>query len=169
MTSVMIMTPALRDYRQVFVDLDGVLADLVGGYKKRFGTELTREADNADWDLVRATPGFYRGLPPMEDTPQLWSFLVQLKHKPIVLTGVPRSIPWAAAEKRAWCAYYLGEDIEVITCFSKDKALHMQPGDVLIDDWDKYRHLWLAAGGQFVLHRSAESSIDELLGMGVGF
>ena len=154
---------------QVFVDLDGVLVDFDAGYEKAFGVRPDKVRDNVDWNLVRSVPGFYAGLPPMEDALQIWSFVVQLKRKPIILTGVPKSIPVAADEKRAWCARYLGDDIQVVTCFSREKCLHMQPGDVLIDDWDKYRHLWLAAGGRFVLHRSAESSIDELLEMGIGF
>ena len=35
----------------------------------------------------------------------------------------------------------------------------MQPGDILIDDWPKYKHLWEEAGGIFILHTSAAQSI----------
>jgi uncharacterized protein YfaT (DUF1175 family) len=38
----------------------------------------------------------------------------------------------------------------------------MKPGDILIDDFDKYRHLWIEAGGIFIHHTSAAASIRAL-------
>jgi hypothetical protein len=29
----------------------------------------------------------------------------------------------------------------------QEKCLHVSPGDILIDDWEKYRDLWAAKGG----------------------
>ena len=41
-------------------------------------------------------------------------------------------------------------------------AKYVGAGDILIDDWTKYRHLWLAAGGIWITHTSAQGSIAEL-------
>jgi hypothetical protein len=51
---------------------------------------------------------------------------------------------------------------KMITCASRDKSRHMKPGDVLVDDYLKYRHLWEAAGGVFIHHTSAKASLEAL-------
>jgi hypothetical protein len=99
----------------------------------------------------------------MEDLPILWDRI--RRHKPVVLTGIPR-IPGCAMQKRAWIATYLGEDVPVITCRSAEKCLYAQPGNILIDDWEKYRHLWEAKGGGWITHRSTAETIKALSEMG---
>jgi len=47
------------------------------------------------------------------------------------------------------------------------EVYHAEPGDILVDDWEKYRHLWIARGGRWVTHRSAEESVRELRALGV--
>ena len=92
-----------------------------------------------------------------------------MKAPPIILTGVPRLISEeAAANKRAWVDLKLGENVRMIGCRSRDKSLYAKPGDILIDDWEKYRHIWLAAGGRWITHTSADRSIDQLLDLGIG-
>jgi len=110
--------------------------------------------------------GFYADIPPMADMPQLWGFVSRFN--PIVLTGIPYSVEEAADNKRGWIAKYLGAHVEVRCCPSKDKNLHCKRGDILIDDWEKYRHLWLVKGGRWITHTSAERSIQQLLDLGIG-
>lgn len=145
----------------IFVDMDGVLADFDQGYEDRFGVRACKEADNVDWSLVRRTDGFYRDLPPMPDFDALWPGLSGLN--PIILTGVPHSVADAAANKRAWVDRVIGKDQPMIACPSKDKSLHIRnPGDILIDDWEKYRDIWIERGGRWITHASAETSLDQL-------
>ena len=154
---------------QVFVDLDGVLADFDRHYDDVFGERPDKAADNVDWQKVREIPTFYADLPLMPDAMVLWDFVSQLKAPPIILTGVPRLISEeAAANKRAWVDLNLGENVRMIGCRSRDKSLYAKPGDILIDDWEKYRHIWLAAGGRWITHTSADRSIDQLLDLGIG-
>lgn len=150
---------------QIFVDMDGVLADFDLGHEIVFGVRADKLADNVDWRKVRASPDFYLNLPPMADMLELWSHVE--RYEPIVLTGVPASVAEAPANKRAWVRKHLGDHVEVRCCRSKDKCLHGSAGDVLIDDWEKYRHLWLAKGGRWVTHRSAAESIRELVALGI--
>lgn len=145
---------------RLFVDMDGVLADFDSGYHQRFGIRPSTKADNVDWDLVRATQGFYEDLPPMPDFSALWDGIRHLN--PTVLTGIPKSVEEAAANKRAWVAKWLGPDVPVICCLSAEKYLHARPGDVLIDDWEKYRYRWESMGGRWITHTSAEASLAEL-------
>ncbi len=150
---------------QIFVDMDGVLADFDAHHEAVFGVRSDKMADNVDWDVVRAVTGFYRDIPPMADLPALWAVLG--RHSPIVLTGVPRSVEEAANNKRAWVREHLGSDIEVRCCRSSEKCQHAKPGDLLIDDWEKYKALWIDAGGRWITHRSAAETIQELAAFGV--
>ena len=50
---------------------------------------------------------------------------------------------------------------------AREKHLHMKPGDVLVDDFLKYKELWEDAGGVFVHHTSAEQTIAELRRIGL--
>jgi hypothetical protein len=45
---------------------------------------------------------------------------------------------------------------------ARQKHLHMDPGDVLVDDRENHRHLWENAGGVFIHHKSAVDSIRQL-------
>ena len=153
---------------QVFVDMDGVLADFDRHHEAIFGVRPDKVADNVNWGAVRAHKDYYLHIPPMADAFVLWDFVARLVKPPIVLTGIPSSVEEAAANKTAWVRKHLGEGVRVICCPSKDKSLHAAPGDILIDDWPKYRDAWLAKGGRWITHTSAERSIDELLEMGIG-
>lgn len=153
---------------QVFVDMDGVLADFDAHHETVFGVRSDKKLDNVDWLKVRDCPGFYADIPPMADMRELWDFVSRLRPHPIVLTGVPKSVEEAPKNKRAWVRKNLGPAVQVICTRSADKALYCRPGDILIDDWEKYRHVWEAAGGRWITHTSASASIDQLLEMGLG-
>lgn len=148
--------------RQLFLDLDGVLADFDRGYFEAFGIkpDKTRPESAEFWDRVRSKPDFYRTLPPMSDALDLWRGA--LPYRPIILTGVPRSVPGVDVQKLAWVAEHISQDAQVICCPSRNKWLYANTGDVLVDDWVKYRHLWLEIGGVFILHTSAADSLRQL-------
>jgi hypothetical protein len=154
----------------LFIDLDGVLSDFNGFYLQQFGARLTRQQGDKDppdmWENIRRHGTFYREMPPLQDARELWEGV--RRWNPVVLTGVPYvEVPTAEAQKRAWLKEHLGSDVPIICCRSKDKRLHGKPGDVLVDDWDKYQNLWVNMGGIFVLHRSARETLavlDNLMG-----
>lgn len=150
---------------KLFVDLDGVLADFDTQYHAEFGVRPDKMLDNVDWGKVASVKDFYLGIPPMADMQVLWNYID--RYRPIILTGVPYSVNEAPDNKRAWVRAHVGADIEVICCASRNKCLHAAPGDVLIDDWEKYRDLWVGKGGRFVTHRSADETIKQLSEIGV--
>ena len=45
---------------------------------------------------------------------------------------------------------------------AREKHLHMDKGDVLVDDRENHRKLWEDAGGIFVHHKSASDSLRQL-------
>ena len=150
---------------KLFVDMDGVLADFDSHHEAVFGIRSGVLIDNVDWEAVREQRGFYADIPPMPDMRELWGYIERFN--PTVLTGVPEVVEEAAKNKRVWVRRHLGEHVPVICCRSSDKCMHAEPGDVLIDDWDKYRNLWEARGGRWVTHISAASTIAALRAMGV--
>lgn len=151
---------------QLYVDMDGVIADFDTHYFNTFGVRACKIADDVDWAKVRSVPDFYKNIPLMPDFNELWEYI---KHfYPIVLTGVPSvQVPEAADNKRWYILNRVSPMTKVICCPSKEKYLHAKPGDVLIDDWDRYRHLWEGEGGIWITHTSAAATIERLRELGV--
>lgn len=152
------------DFR-MFVDMDSTVADFEGHYEAHFGYRPEKAADAVDWALVRSVPGFYRTMPPMPDLPQLWARIE--RYNPILLSGVPDDVPEATADKQAWRVMNLGRHVEIRCCRSREKYLHCRPGDINIDDWEKYRHLWVKAGGIWITHVHAAQTIATLDKLGI--
>lgn len=149
--------------RQLFLDCDGVLADFNGPAKAHFGLPPrkanTQLGEKLFWASLRAQKDWYFNLPLMHDARRLFDGVKHLN--PVILTGCPAG-GWAEPQKLAWGAKNF-PGTPMICCPSVDKRLYMKPGDVLVDDYPKYRHLWEEAGGVFILHESADKSIEQVL------
>jgi len=150
----------------VFLDCDGVLADFDKGaarvlgmhpreYERRFGLKQF-------WARLASTPDFFDALDLLPDALELFEAVRPLK--PVILTGLPRG-DWAEPQKRRWAARHF-PGVEVITTSAALKREHCRPGDALVDDRDKYRRLWEQAGGIFIHHKNAATSIKQLHGYG---
>ena len=157
----------MTDTTQLFIDCDGVLADFDALATAIFGMHPgeyeARHGAKAFWREIRhyRSPeglGFFAALPLMSDARILFE---TVKHRnPIILTGCPFG-DWAPEQKQSWGQTQF-EGTRMITCMAKDKCLHMNPGDILIDDREKHRATWEDAGGIWITHTSAESSLDQL-------
>lgn len=152
---------------QIYLDCDGVLADFDQGaieilgmppraFEKRYGIA-------AFWRELARHPDFYGSLPLMPDAMRLFEAVRHLD--PIILTGLPRG-KWAAPQKVRWAADHF-PGTRILTVMAVDKRNHAQQGDILVDDQLKHAHLWEGAGGIFVHHHDADSTIAALLELGV--
>lgn len=151
--------------RNLFIDLDGVLADFDRAYSEAFGVVVNRQTrldPPGFWKNIRRHGSFFRDLPPIPDALELWAGAKRLHPNPVILTGIPKSVSDAAHQKREWVDEHIEPGAPMICCESKDKCLHGKPGDVLVDDWDRYRPLWEEMGGIFVLHTSADDSLERV-------
>ncbi len=150
--------------RQLYLDCDGVLADFDKGATSILGMKPKayeqRHGLGRFWQKLAQAPDFYFSLPLLPDAMQLFDAVRHLN--PIILTGLPRG-NWASDQKMRWAAQHF-PGVRMITCMARDKRNHAKEGDVLVDDMEKYRHLWEQAGGIFVHHRSAAESIEQLRG-----
>ena len=147
---------------RLFLDADGVLADfdlsarrLLGMSPKQF---IAKHGRGAFWKRLAGAKNFYGSLPEMPDARLLFDAVKHLK--PTILTGLPIG-SWAAPQKVEWAARHF-PGVPIITCMAADKHLHMHPGDVLVDDREKHRAAYEAAGVVFVHHRNAEDSLRQL-------
>jgi hypothetical protein len=152
--------------RQIFLDCDGVLADFDRGAETILGLAPdafeAQHGSAAFWRKLASADNFFDSLEPMADADELYA---AVRHKaPIILTGLPLG-KWAEPQKRRWAERHF-PGVPVITTLAALKHEHRHPGDVLVDDRDKHRHLWEANGGVFIHHRSARASIAELKARG---
>lgn len=149
--------------RQLYVDLDGVLADFDSAYDAIFEPKLPREFVEDPpgmWENIKTHGSFFLTLPLMPDALDLWEGIKHLN--PVVLSGIRLDrVPDGELHKRAWVEANFG-NVRVICCRSEDKRNHAKPGDVLIDDRVKYRQLWLDMGGVFLLHTSAKATLQSV-------
>jgi hypothetical protein len=152
--------------RQIYLDCDGVLADFDKSAEAIFGmpSEAFERLHGAGpfWKRLAAADGFFEHLDLLSDARELYE-AVKAKG-PIILTGMPHG-SWAEPQKRAWAARHF-PGVPVITTTAAQKREHCHPDDVLVDDRDQHRALWEQAGGLFILHRSAQASIQALKAAG---
>lgn len=153
--------------RQIYLDCDGVLADFDRKATEIFGMSPERfekrHGLGAFWKRLATSPDFFADLPLMPDAMELYDAVKDLE--PIILTGLPRGA-WAEPQKRRWAEKHF-PGVPVITTSAALKREHCHPGDILVDDKDKYRRLWEEAGGVFVHHSSARQSVNALKALGL--
>ena len=155
----------------LYVDLDGVLVDFIGGAAE-LGYDLDLiGGDDADdmWKDIADTPNFWSGLDWTADGKRLWSRLK--KYNPVVLTSISMSAGKNQARegKLRWVADNLGKDVKVVIVEDSDKGRHARRGDVLIDDDYNGKILkgWKAAGGTAVKHEDTKSTLKKLDDLGL--
>lgn len=151
---------------RVYLDCDGVLADFDKGASALLGMAPRmfekRHGLGRFWKALAQAPDFFAELEPLPDAMELFDAVRHLN--PAILTGLPRG-QWAEPQKRRWAEKHF-PGVEVITTRAALKREYCSPGDALVDDLEKHRALWEGAGGRFVLHRGAASSIAELRRLG---
>jgi len=147
---------------RLFLDADGVLADFDLSARRllrlRPKEYIDKHGRGMFWKRLAQAPNFYGDLPEMPDARVLFDAVKHLK--PTILTGLPAG-SWAAPQKVEWAAEHF-PGVPIITCMARDKHLHMHPGDVLVDDREKHRTEYEAAGVVFVHHKNAEDSLRQL-------
>ena len=147
---------------RLFLDADGVLADFDRGARQLLGLRpkefIAKHGRGTFWKRLAKAKNFYGALPEMPDARLLFDAVKHLK--PTILTGLPLG-SWAAPQKVDWAAGHF-PGVRIITCMARDKHKHMKPGDVLVDDREKHRPAYEAAGVVFVHHKNAEDSLRQL-------
>lgn len=163
-----------QDLYVLFVDLDGVLADLDRFMMERIGRTWndTRPHDDEVWkDLQRIQAlgePVFEVLEFMPDAMELWSAIQGFK--PHILTATGDDYHLVAPEKVRWVKKHLPNHGEIITVQSSShKARYARSNRILIDDRMKSIGPWREAGGIGILHTNAQTTLDQLSQLGFRF
>lgn len=160
-----------KEYK-IFIDLDGVVADL---------DKLVKERTGMTFEQLHATGiGFtkfvaaeheagrtiFDNLDKMPGADYLWAYLV--KYNPDILTATGYPTEKATAEKIRWVMDNLSGYNQILTTTSgAEKKKYAAPNHILIDDRMKAIGPWREAGGIGILHTSAEDTISQLKLLGL--
>jgi hypothetical protein len=151
----------LRDSLKLYVDMDGVLTDFDGSFRKATGRipdEFEKkEGKEAFWDRVEKEGlEFWSEMPWTKDGKNLWKSLKP--HKLVILSSPSRS-KHCREGKKSWVKRELG-DVRLILI--KDKHKYAEKNAVLIDDNKGKIQNWENAGGAGILFKSSAQALREL-------
>ena len=150
------------NYDLIAFDMDGVLVDFVGGFKKVYGlpddwheTQFFIEKDigiteDEFWEVIDRTPDFFYNLEPLQEGLDLFRWCLNHNENVLIVTSAVHR-PNAYPQKCAWFEKYLPEAKDRYV-FTKKKQYLAGPNRVLIDDWEKHVDRWNDWGGLGILY-----------------
>lgn len=143
---------------EIYVDMDGVLADFFGAWKKLVGKDW-REITDLDDALqkIRDKDDFWLNIPITSNANNLLSLIKQLKGKYNILSAPLPNDPNSEPHKREWIKKNLSSFPPSNVIITSNKAVHATQPDgtpnILIDDFGKNIAKWEAAGGVGFKHK----------------
>jgi 5'(3')-deoxyribonucleotidase len=163
-----------KAFSQIYVDLDGVLADfapaahrLTGFPAESFRNRgLTPDEKKVLWSKVSNTPGFWENLGLMPRAKELWKLVEVYDAK--VLTAVSKSNKDVCAqEKCRWAYHKLFLCRHQVLCVEDktQKILYAVTNgipNILIDDHPDTIEAWRKAGGLGVLYSNPDQAIEDV-------
>jgi 5'-nucleotidase len=149
--------------RRLFIDLDGVMADFDLYYETLYGKHPSQVDDDMMWGFIHSADRFFFNLPVCEGAPEFWD---EVRHlNPIFLSACPqKNYALIAKQKHEWVRKHLCKDSLILPVRGgANKCLFLQnPGDILIDDFEKNIKPWRAMQGIGILHTDFESTRQQL-------
>jgi 5'(3')-deoxyribonucleotidase len=147
---------------EIYVDMDGVLADFFGEWAKLMGvehfTDINKEHDIEDaLQKIRDTENFWLDLPLTSNAKNLLNLIKQVKGSYKILSSPLPDDPNSEPHKREWIEKHLGffPPEDVIITHDKAKYATQEDGtpNILIDDYGVNISKWEAAGGYGFKHK----------------
>ena len=153
----------------LYLDMDGVVADFDEYAARTLGIPPSSGIyPDEVWYKLASNARLYRDLikTPYADELvfQCSRIAKEQNYQLQFLTAVPKGndVPWAFYDKVVWAQKYFPGIPVMFGPFSKDKHVHCQPGDILIDDRKSNIEEWAAAGGNAILHTDFASTMSQL-------
>jgi len=143
---------------QVFVDMDGVLADFFGEWKKLIGSDWRKVKDiEPALQKIRDTEDFWLDLPLLPQAKNLLGMIKDLKGSYTILSSPLPDDPNSEPHKREWIdknlSFFPPEKI-IITHNKTPYAINSDGSpNILIDDFGQNVNKWEAAGGVGFKHK----------------
>lgn len=143
--------------------MDGVLADFDGYVNKIIKPTTDR------WEAIIQHQRIYRDLEKTKEADDLvefcnW-FCSDTGYHLKILTAIPKNndIKWVFYDKMIWMNTHFPKIPVMFGPYSKDKHLHCNPGDILIDDMKSNIEEWKLVDGIGIYHTgNLEKTINKL-------
>lgn len=157
----------------IFLDLDGVVADFDTAFFNYFGMWPIDVPDDVMWLLIdRYQPKFFLHLPMVEGADGILASMCANGVTPIVLTACPKhNYVESATQKKTWSnlniqRFFFKQVITLPVIGGKNKFLFKQENeDVLIDDFIDNITPWIESGGRGIHHTAPERTVNQLEGL----
>jgi len=152
---------------EVYVDMDGVLADMFGEVARHHGVKHWRDArkerrkQNSKIDKLAKKAGFFKNLPPLPNAGKLIKGVLQVAEDYNILSSPMLScVEQSSREKADWLQRHLRKNPPRSVLFDHEKFKFAKQADgtpnILIDDYDTNIKLWEANGGIGILYKDSE-------------
>tara|TARA_Y100000593_G_C4309058_1_gene337389 strand:+ start:2373 stop:2945 length:573 start_codon:yes stop_codon:yes gene_type:complete len=154
--------------RQIFLDMDGVLADFESKITEMLGEKVwNTDAGHAVYDAHKrelTAKHMFRKMDPLPDAWKLVDWCCNSGIHTEILTAagtVNREL--VVRDKIEWIREHINPYWTIIPTFKgSQKSAFAHKKAVLIDDRDKNIECWVEAGGIGILHTTAENTIKQL-------
>ncbi len=141
---------------EIYVDMDGVLADFFGEWAKIMKVDHYSKIDNVDINdalqKIRDTDEFWLKLPLLPQAKQLLALIKKIKGSYTICSSPLADDPRSEPHKREWIKKNLSFFPPKNVIITSNKAKYATQSDgtpnILIDDFGKNVNAWEAAGGE---------------------
>lgn len=151
--------------KNIFLDLDGVVANFEGHFIEKFNRPLKGIKDPELWKLVNADPFFFEEVPPFDGAKEFYDWLnnqcLHYGYHLSILTACPNDeYQRHALQKKRWVENHLSKDVWTLPIMgSRNKYLfYNNLGDILIDDFIKNIDAWNTYVGPGIHHKDFNST-----------
>lgn len=149
---------------EIYVDMDGVLADFFGVWTKMIGVKNWKDVKDVDGalDKIRNTKDFWINLPLTPNASKLLNSIKKVKGNYNILSSPLPNDPNSEPQKREWVKKMLSGFAPKRVIITHNKSAYAKQPDgtpnILIDDYGDNISKWESAGGVGIQH--SDKSID---------
>lgn len=145
----------------IYVDIDGVVADFVKGYKNAFNRNAYNDDPFTVQQFCLQVPHFFRFLPVLEKGAELIELLKD-DYKVVFLTVPMHNMDFCRRDKLEWVKENFGAEYDVLFSNKKEEYV-VDEKSILIDDMDYNLKPWSDAGGTAINIKLPIDKIFEII------
>ena len=155
---------------EIYVDMDGVLADFFGVWTKMVGVKQWKDIKNVDGalDMIRDKKDFWINLPLAPNASKLLNSIKKVKGNYNILSSPLPNDPNSEPQKREWVKKMLSGFAPKRVIITHNKSAYAKQPDgtpnILIDDYGDNINKWESAGGVGIQHsdKNADNTVKRL-------
>lgn len=165
-----VINEAVDQKAEIYVDMDGVLADFFGVWTKMVGVKNWKEVKDVDsaLDMIRNQKDFWINLPLTSNASKLLNSIKKVKGNYTILSSPLPDDPNSEPQKREWVKKMLSGFAPKRVIITHNKSAYAKQPDgtpnILIDDYGDNIQKWESAGGIGIQHsdKNADATVSKL-------